>query len=404
MSSASALSKNFAVFCEPKYRRPGQPNEDTYVTFEVPKPEGRGVYEVHAVFDGHGGHQASTLCAAKVEEVFGTALATALTTDADAGSDFMNSVIRSALHDTIMELDKLANADPEKPPYCGTTAVIVVLDMLGKCGWVSNSGDSESTLVYQDRHIVLTVKHQATYFDEVHRVTGQDVGAQIGYGGKRLIVNVSTVGEIALEVTRSLGHGNCTPKGALIPDPTVSEFEIDDDVLAIVVGSDGLFDDRFHGPTYKSIQEKFVSCTKMGLDLDELVTFVSIGVRNDSDDATGIIRVFDKFEEIVATDSDKQQVLGQALALLEKEYPGHVWSDLSQDDVVKPTGIEKYNLHKDRYNNTVYFFLEGDKLVWLTQQYTFESFEEYLASFGEINFLTVGNVEEPDDSGNSDDE
>jgi hypothetical protein len=229
----------------------------------------------------------------------------------------------------------------------------------------------------------------------------------VGHNGRRLFVKVDGK-EIYYQVTRSIGHGNCDPKGALIPDPFVTKVDIDDNVLALVVGSDGLFDAG--GSTYNSIHQNILHGANLGLDLDELVEFVA-GVGNGSDDSTTIIRAFDKFEKIRASDSYKRMAFDKAQEELDQWSNGCVWQNLSLDDAKErlhneysgllraeddrlyvTTVAYKWDDEKDVSNNLLRFFLEDDQLVWLKNCRRCDSLRDHLKTYRYKKALEVWRV------------
>jgi len=169
-----------------------------------------------AVFDGHGGNEASTLAAREMHEAL-----------------FKNLIINNndgakALAITFEEIDNMMY---EKRMTAGTCALVMLA--LNNNLFIANTGDSRALLGKSNRSISqLSLDHSLESPEECERIL--KAGGEIKKVGGVNRVN----GKIA--VARSLGDSPF--HGIIIHDPHISETPLTEDLLFIVLACDGVYE------------------------------------------------------------------------------------------------------------------------------------------------------------------
>jgi len=172
-----------------------------------------GVKEgIFAVFDGHGGDQASLLARDNLIAIF------------DAHADYAPG---DRIHTTFKELDQLICQATES----GTTAVVAhVLRDKVTIGWV---GDSRALHIRNNQVIAATQDHKPNVPGERKRIEDEG-GRVIKYGAWRID---------GLAVSRALGDAiiKSYTRGAIIAEPDIDEWLLEPGDQ-IVLCCDGVFD------------------------------------------------------------------------------------------------------------------------------------------------------------------
>jgi len=181
---------------------------------------------VLGIFDGHGSNGKS--CAEKTKDFF---------SNYDFTADLETCFIEA--HASFKE-NKSAN-------FSGTTATTILV--FESHLLVGNVGDSEAISIFANgRANTITVKHQLSDEDEKQRVIngGGRVERQRGKNGQPMdrgpfrvwLPDIQTPG---LMVSRSIGDIMCHDIG-VTATPSISRIERTADLVAVIIGSDGLWD------------------------------------------------------------------------------------------------------------------------------------------------------------------
>ncbi|BFU20337.1 protein phosphatase domain containing protein [Entamoeba histolytica HM-1:IMSS-B] len=162
--------------------------------------------DLFAVFDGHNGHEAATLCRNKLKQVYGSC--------------------HGNINDTFQSLNDIVS----KETTAGCTATIVAVKQ--NSIEVGNCGDSPAYVIRKDKSIEkITYDHKATDPKEEEMIVKNGGVVMNLFGTKR--VN----GQIM--VTRSIGDRSLHPPMTSIPTTKIISKE---DIISICVMSDGVTD------------------------------------------------------------------------------------------------------------------------------------------------------------------
>ena len=213
--------------------------EDTFIVSET--EIGGREYRVCAVFDGHGGKQASSYCAKNllpflVEEAKRTVSADGSGTNegAEAALNAVGDACRAAFARCHRDIRGLADK-------AGATATVLVLDAAAGLALCANVGDSLALILDCVHDAFITTSHRLDVnTHEQERVAA--AGAMLGYA-RRSDGSVSS-GPLrlwpgGLAMGRSLGDADCGD--AILPEPAIEIVEICADAT-ILVCSDGVWD------------------------------------------------------------------------------------------------------------------------------------------------------------------
>lgn len=214
----------------------GRPyNEDTHVSDAEFLRTRSSCFQLHAVFDGHGGASVAEFCAERIPETLRELLLSRVDMDAldlpGPACQEAVSVVESALKETVMDMNnQLHSADSKKFMWMGSTAVVCL--MYKQHIWVANTGDSRAVRGRAGGAADLTQDHKASCPNEQQRIT--EAGGQVlNNGGWRLmgvLAVTRAVGDLAL---RNYGLTAC---------PDVFHFERDEADEFLILASDGLWD------------------------------------------------------------------------------------------------------------------------------------------------------------------
>ncbi|KAL7721567.1 Protein phosphatase 2C-2 [Entamoeba marina] len=242
-------------------------NEDTFLIIDdarklLNSKKSKKKCRYYAVFDGHGGIQASQACLQLLHgEILG---------DADFELGYFESVVGNAFERVDGKLNETVGDGS------GSTAVTVVL----KDRWmiVGNVGDSECLVVntkYGVEHEVVTVKHTAK--DEAEKKRMKENG---GY-----VFNGRVYGSLA--VSRSLGDKSYKGKGVVIAQPYTVVHELTSKDTIIILACDGIFERM----SYDDVVNFVVDLQKQGKSPQEVSTaLVDEAIQKGSkDNSTAII-------------------------------------------------------------------------------------------------------------------
>ncbi|XP_017234073.1 probable protein phosphatase 2C 2 [Daucus carota subsp. sativus] len=183
----------------------------------------------YAVFDGHGGSDASSYVKNNAIKLF---LEDAdLPELSDNDDKFLEDMKISHQKAFLLADQALANECSVRDS-CGTTALTAVV--LGRHLQVANAGDSRAVLCRKGVAVPISQDHRPSYLPEQKRI--EDLGGYIEYG----YLN----GE--LSVTRALGDWYMKlPSGDLSPltaEPDVQHVLLTEDDEFLIMGCDGIWD------------------------------------------------------------------------------------------------------------------------------------------------------------------
>jgi len=197
-------------------RRPYQ--EDRHVTHR------RGNIDYFAVFDGHGGSQASSFSVAPVPFIILDLLE-------ENGHHQDYEILLTRAYKTLDEefLDMNVGS--------GSTALIAIIEH-GKM-WVANTGDCRGVMSRGGRAEELSVDHKPNRPDELQRI--KDAGS--------FAENVMGIWRVERTLAMSRAIGDAHLKHVVIPDPEVKIYDLQGEHEGegiedkfIILGSDGLWD------------------------------------------------------------------------------------------------------------------------------------------------------------------
>jgi protein phosphatase PTC1 len=170
-----------------------------------------------AIFDGHGGKDASDYCSTHLESIFTSILK-------------HTSSIEAAMLDLFKNLDEKLNEDVHALNF-GTTACVafIAIEQGERVLYLANAGDSRAVIGSNEKAERLTIDHKCTVEKECERI--KKSGGVIIYN--RLGGN--------LAVSRSLGDFSLREMG-LISVPYLNRRVLRSNDKWLVLASDGLFD------------------------------------------------------------------------------------------------------------------------------------------------------------------
>lgn len=183
--------------------------EDTY--FVDVNLAGRG-WIFGGIYDGHGGSFAAQYTAQRLQRIFSDQVAA----DASPQQAFINSYEITS--------EELSNQDS------GTTAVTFLIK--DEYIYAANAGDSRAVIIGEQGLIQLTIEHRLSNREEQQRI--EDKGGIIRYP-------YVYHGYKGLMPTRSIGDQFFKQVG-VIATPSLSEHQVTQDDMLLVVACDGLFD------------------------------------------------------------------------------------------------------------------------------------------------------------------
>jgi len=239
-----------------KGKRPYQ--EDSFVVHET--PEGW----LLAVFDGHGGGEASERCVTIVSEVFDTVRKTVLVAN-------LENIIREVFHVLNTEVEDF---------IAGTTASLVFIPENGKEAVVGILGDSPVFIQKRDGNLWLSPEHNVrTNDDERHAV--QERGGFVSGDGYLFAFN----SRCGLQLSRALGDREFSK--VLNREPEIFRIPLSDDSF-VLVASDGLFD-----PSHASCPSREIG-KEIGDGADAAALVERAVKKPTHDNATAILVQFSK--------------------------------------------------------------------------------------------------------------
>lgn len=181
--------------------------------------EGRNDASLYAVFDGHGGALASEFCAQELPRyVVGS-------------EEGWEVATKAALRDAFMKTDAaFVKATEGTNRLDGTTALVALIR--GTQLFVANAGDSRAILVQRGARVVpLSRDHKPSLPDELQRIT--EMGGKVIFWGRWRVEGI-------LAVSRAIGDMHLKPY--VTPEPEVTEWEVAEDDLFLILASDGIWD------------------------------------------------------------------------------------------------------------------------------------------------------------------
>lgn len=201
--------------------------EDGYALLDPMPPQGPetvGQWGFFAVYDGHGGAKEMQFCEANLHSIVASELRKVPSSDHNS----VRSALTTAFKKVDEELRELGSSDRS-----GCTATVALSRRLPTGGvelHVGNVGDSRALLVDASGIQRLSVDHRTTESSELTRIKAA--------GG--FVYNCRVGG--TLSVTRALGDHYLTPSVSCEPDVSTYELRSPDEVSALVIASDGLWD------------------------------------------------------------------------------------------------------------------------------------------------------------------
>ncbi|XP_047316027.1 probable protein phosphatase 2C 43 [Impatiens glandulifera] len=186
----------------------------------------------YAVFDGHGGSDASTYLKENSMKFFFENID--LPQTCQINEDFLKK-LDECHRKAFLSADQALSDERVSPSSCGTTALTALI--LGRLLMVANAGDSRAVLSRKGLAVQLSRDHRPNNSDERERV--EDLGGSVEFG----YLN----GELA--VTRSLGdwYLKTTPFGSsssapLTAEPEIQRIMLREDDEFLIMGCDGIWD------------------------------------------------------------------------------------------------------------------------------------------------------------------
>jgi len=211
-------STRFIVgFSDKKGKRPTM--EDEIVIMGM-GPRCRNNEDYFAVFDGHGGTDASTYAATTLHERIDKYLCT-------NGGDVIKALVQ-AFHDTHSVMCN------NKGMICGTCALVTYIK--GNNMYIANLGDSRVVIGCRGNcGFAITKDHKPELPEEIERITA--LGGFVQPPNKGSAVH-RVMGKIA--VSRALGSRNMKPY--VSHDPDVYQLVLSDDDYFLILACDGIWD------------------------------------------------------------------------------------------------------------------------------------------------------------------
>jgi len=215
--------ENFLEFYHWTEKGPRPANEDEYTIVEhvneyVGLDKDSDRFSFFGAYDGHCGKYTSLFIRSQIHH------------KVCKHPKFPNDIDK-AIHESILEIDRLANDIQERDEFaCGSTALAV---------WVRNNeelivgnvGDCRGFICRGGKPIEIANPHHPNREDEKQRIESGG-GAVIKRGAWRV--------NGILAVSRSIGDNNL--KKFVIPDPEVTKFSILPEDEFVIIASDGLWD------------------------------------------------------------------------------------------------------------------------------------------------------------------
>lgn len=194
--------------------------EDTHVLDEILHPStGKHMYDIIAVFDGHGGASTAKRCVKDFPRILRSELV------GHGGHDVAVTLRRAFKH-----MDDLLLQD--KYWHVGNTCVVAIIDYLQHMVWFANAGDSLAMAVQKDgSYRLMSYEHKVSDASEHARI--QAAGGEIQYwDGHARVQGI-------LNVAR--GFGDAYLKPYVICDPYVSHIPFSK-LNYFVLATDGIWD------------------------------------------------------------------------------------------------------------------------------------------------------------------
>ncbi|KAM0000018.1 putative protein-serine/threonine phosphatase [Helianthus debilis subsp. tardiflorus] len=252
LSVTDTMNENFEGATPPDYGsmsvvgRAREMEDEISVKMNLCRPEINGYRTVHyfGVFDGHGGHQVSTLCKENMHIIMEEELMRVKPTTVNLNSSELDEAWRTAINRTFERMDEMAlnlcQCDGlENYKVCkhhphlslvGSTAVVVLLTeeyiIIGNCG------DSRAVLGRNGSAVPLSIDQKPEREDERKRI--EAIGGRIMFAG-----NVARV-EGVLAMTRAIGDRFLKPLVISEPEYMFMKREAQD--VSLILASDGLWD------------------------------------------------------------------------------------------------------------------------------------------------------------------
>lgn len=180
------------------------------------------------VYDGHGGHAVSDMCAGMFPSLLSVLLPAAYRdVNIPEGRE-----CNAALKDAIRRVDARA-AERGVADFCGSTVCMALAQPSRSNLTVANIGDSRMVLKSCGKMFALTKDHNPRHPGE---------RARILRNGGRITTDLLGTERVmgALNMTRSLGDRYLRPH--VSPNPVISKYSLQDGDEYIVVATDGLWD------------------------------------------------------------------------------------------------------------------------------------------------------------------
>ncbi|CEO94823.1 PPM-type phosphatase domain-containing protein [Plasmodiophora brassicae] len=206
--------------------------EDTFAYHPVFRTKGSHKFQLHAVFDGHGGSVCSRFLADQLPTLARSCIDERLS---NARTDVQcNDAVRAALMDVFekSEREYLALAETNQLDD-GSTAVVAVLHShhSGADVYVANLGDSRAVLAHKAFALPLSTDHKPDRPDERRRV--ESLGGRVVFWGTWRVQGI-------LSLSRAIGDRNLKPLVSSVPEIVSRRVSPGDDF--IILASDGLWD------------------------------------------------------------------------------------------------------------------------------------------------------------------
>ncbi|XP_071720323.1 LOW QUALITY PROTEIN: probable protein phosphatase 2C 43 [Rutidosis leptorrhynchoides] len=208
-------------------------NQDEHICIDdVSNTLGGSLYQwplptsFYAVFDGHGGSEASSYMKENAMKLF--FLDSHLPQQTSDIDDLFLQQLEDSYCKAFLLADKALADECSISDYCGTTALTALI--LGKHLIIANAGDCRAVLCRNGIAVQMSQDHTPVYLEEKIRV--ESLGGYIKYG----YLN----GELA--VTRALGDWYMQSSSPLIATPDVIQKVLTEDDEFLIIACDGIWD------------------------------------------------------------------------------------------------------------------------------------------------------------------
>lgn len=192
-----------------------QAMEDFYAV-KVTKIEDQSVC-LFGIFDGHGGSRAAEYLTGHLFE------------NLVNHPEFITNT-KMAIRETFLKTDRdLMESEKDSARDDGSTASVAIL--LGNHLYVANVGDSRTIMLRAGQAVPLSDDHKPNRSDERKRI--ESSGGSIVMAGTWRVEGI---------LAMSRAFGNRLLKEYVIAEPEIQDMEINEEVLLLVLGSDGLWD------------------------------------------------------------------------------------------------------------------------------------------------------------------